>query len=120
MSPALLTHSFIRRDHHYRSVGIRRTGDHILKELLMPWRVDDDIIAARTSELDLGRIDRDVLLLLLGKSIKDKGVFKSSALVQTCPSEPFDLSFRQRSGLSQETADHGRLPVIDVTYEDDL
>ena len=77
---ALLTHPFIRRDHHDRRIGVRGPGNHVLHEFLMAGRVDDDVVTPGAPKLNLRRIDRDVLLLLLGERIKDKGVFERPAL----------------------------------------
>ena len=92
---ALLAHTFIRRDHHDRGIGAGRPGDHVLQEFLMAGRIDDDVVAPGAPKLNLRRIDRDVLLLLLGERIEDKGVFERLALRRARLPQALDFPVRQ-------------------------
>ena len=118
---ALLAHAFIRRDHHHRRIGAGRPGDHVLQEFLMTRRVDDDVVTPGAPKLNLRRIDRDVLLLLLRERIEHKGVFERLALRRARLAEALSiLPSGSESVSSQNPADQRRLAVIDMTDENDL
>ena len=117
---ALFAHPFIRRDHHDRGIGAGRARDHVLQEFLMPGRIDNHVVAPGAAKLNLRRIDRDVLLLLLGERIKDKGVFERLALRRARLPQAVDFPVGERIGLGQNSADQRGFTVIDVTDENDL
>ena len=76
MAAALFAHPFVRRDHENCGFGVCSAGDHVLQELLMTRRIDDHIKTLRAVKIDLGSIDRDVLLLFLCKRIQYVCIFK--------------------------------------------
>ena len=117
---ALLAHAFIRRDHYDRRIGIRCAGDHVLQEFLMAGRVDDDVVPPGAPKLNLRRIDRDVLLLLLGERIKHKGVFERFSARCARFAKAFDFALGQRIRVRQNPTDQRGLAVIDVADKDDL
>ena len=87
--PALLAHAFVRGDDQDRRIRARRAGDHVLQKFLVPWRIDDDVMAPRCSKRNLRRIDRDVLLLLFEKRIEQKSDIRTASLL---PRRPFACS----------------------------
>src|SRR4051794_27183952 len=117
MAPALFPRALVRRDHDQRGISTGRARNHILEELLMAGRIDDHVVASRRPKLDLGRIDGDILLLLLRQGIENERVFETPALCGAARSERVDFSLRQRTCLLQDSPYYGRLPVVDMTYK---
>ena len=119
MPPRLLAHPFIRRDQQHRRIRARRTGDHVFQELLMPRRVDDDVRTAGRFELNLCRINRDVLLLLFKERIKKERILKLHAFFLTRRLDLLHFAIRQRFRVVENTANERGLAVIDVADEND-
>ena len=86
----------------------------------MTRRVDDDVVTPGAPKLNLRRIDRDVLLLLLRERIEHKGVFERLALRRATRCEALDLALGQRSRFVENPADQRGLAVIDVADKNDL
>ena len=61
----LLANAFIRRDEQDGGIRAGRARDHVLEEFLMSRRVDDHVRPPLGLELNLRRVDGDILLLLL-------------------------------------------------------
>src|SRR6266480_4723417 len=97
MAPALFARAFVGRNHHYGRVRAGSAGNHILEEFLVPWRIDDDVVPGPGAKVNLGGIDRDVLLLFFRERIKDKGILELPSLRFTTRLERFDFPFRQRA-----------------------
>ena len=95
MAAALFAHTFVRADYEDRCVSPRRAGDHVLQKFLVPRRIDDGVTAARCSKRNLGRIDGDVLLLLLEKRIEQEREFKLHPLSRAGLLYLFDLPLGQ-------------------------
>ena len=95
MPPALLAHSFIRGDHHDGRIRARRPGDHVLQEFHMAGRINNNVTPVPTGELNLRRVDGNVLLLFFRKRIEKKGVLEGLPLRRAALANVFDLSFRQ-------------------------
>ncbi len=119
VTSALFAHAFVRAITRIAASALRRAGDHVLQKFLVPRRVDDDVLAPRGSKRNFGRIDRDVLFLLLKKRIEQKGKFKLHSFRRARLFYLFDLAFGQRTGVMQNAADQRGLSMIDVTDEDD-
>ena len=117
--PRLLAHAFIRRDEQHRGIRAGRAGDHVLQELLVARRVDDDVGARGRLELNLRRVDRDVLLLLLEQRIEQEGVLELHPLLADSRLDLLDLAVGQRLGVVENATDERGLAVIDVADEDD-
>src|ERR1043166_6020023 len=120
MAPALFSRAFIRRDHNQRGISTGRAGDHIPKEFLMAGGIDDHVVPNCRPKLNLRRIDRDILLLLLRQGIEEERIFETPTLSGAARPKRLDLSLRQRTSLLQDPPDYSRLPVIDVTNKNDL
>ena len=69
----LLPHALRPVDQQDRGVGRGGAGDHVLQELLVPGRVDDDVGPLGGLEEGLGRVDGDVLLPLLLQRVHQVG-----------------------------------------------
>ena len=103
--PALFAHAFVGADHQDGGVGARRAGDHVLQEFLVSRRVDDDVFASRRSKRNLGRVDRDVLILLFEQRVEQKSEFKFHSLRRARFLHHLDLAFRERIGVVQNPTD---------------
>src|SRR5882724_1783762 len=120
MAPALLARAFVGCNYHDCGLGAGCACYHVLEEFFVAWRVDHHILARPGSEMDLGCVDRDVLLLFFSECVEDKCVLELPSLRLTTGSEPFDFSFRQRIRPFEDSPDQSRFPVIDMTNEYDL
>src|SRR3954467_14189401 len=109
MTPALLPRPLIRRHDNHRCAGGGRPGNHILQELLMPGGVDDGEPALSRPKMDLGSVDRDVLLLLLSERIKDKRILEPPAFPRTSRPNRLEFSLRKRVRRFEDAPNHGRL-----------
>ena len=56
VAPRLFLHAFGRVDEDERRIGARGAGHHVLDELLVAGRVDDDVFALRGAEPDLASV----------------------------------------------------------------
>ena len=86
----------------------------------MAGRVDDNVVAPGAPKLNLRRIDRDVLVLLLGERIKDKSVLERPALRRARLLQALEFPVWERPRLSKNSPDKRGLAVIDVTDKNDL
>ncbi len=120
MPPALFAHPFVRCDHQNRRIRARCARDHVLQELFVTGRVDDEVVASRRSKRDLRRINRNVLLLLLEQGVEHESKLKFHPFRRARLLHHVDLSFRQRIRVVQNAPDERGLAVINVADEDDL
>src|SRR5262245_550527 len=107
-------------DEEQSRFSARRSGDHVLQKLLVPWRVDNDVLPTLPREERSRRIDRDALLLLLQESIEQECVFEFLSLLPTDGLNFIQLAFRQRPRVSVEAPQHGGLAMIDVPDDDNV
>src|SRR2546428_4428917 len=70
----LLLDALVGVDHQERCFGARRAGDHVLQELLVARRVDDDVVAAPPLGECAGCVGRGGLFLLLQEGGGAEGV----------------------------------------------
>jgi hypothetical protein len=119
VTSALFPHPFVRTDHKDRCVRSRCASNHVLQEFLVPRGINDGVLAPRRSKRNFGRIDCDVLFLLLKKRIEQKGKFKLHSLRGTRFLYLFDLPFGQRTGVVQNATDERGLSMVNMTDEDD-
>ena len=85
----------------------------------MARRIDDGVTAARCSKGNLGRIDGDVLLLLLKQCIEQEREFKLHPFSRAGLLYLFDLAFGERAGVMQDAPNQRRLAMVNVTDEND-
>ena len=105
---------------HDRGIGAGRPADHVLQELAVARGVDDDVVAPRRAEPDLGRVDGDRLVALGLEGVEHEGPFDRHAAARRDRLELLELARRQRAGVVQQAADERRLAVVDVADDDDF
>jgi hypothetical protein len=118
MAARLLLHALGRVDDDQRGVGTSRPRHHVLDELLVARRIDDDVLALCGAKPDLGRVDRDVLVALGLQRVHQVGEFEGHAAPLRDRDELLVFAFRERSGIVEEPADEGGLAVVDVPDDD--
>ena len=107
-------------DHHERGLGAGSAGDHVFEKFNVAGRVDDDVPALVRLEEAARRVDRDALILLVVQRVEQEGVLERLRVAAAVFPYGFELALRQRSGVGEETADHGGFAVIDVADGDDI
>jgi len=117
--PGLVAHAFQRVDDQHRAVGLRGAGDHVAQELGVAGRVDQHDVAGAGAETDLRGVDGDALVALGLQRIQKERPFERHAAPRADRLEHFKLALGQAAGLVQQTADQGRLAVIDMADDDD-
>ena len=118
VTACLLLHTLGGIDDDERGVGTRRTGHHVLDELLVAGSVDDDVLALRRPEPDLARIDGDVLVALGLQRVHQIGELERNASALCDGDELFVFAFGKRAGVVKQTADERRFAVVDVSHDD--
>src|SRR4029453_14985764 len=99
---ALLTHAFVSSDHQDRSVGTRRSRDHIFQKLFVTRRINDGVATSRRPKRDLSRVDRDVLLLLFEQRIEQESKFELHPFTRAGLLYFIDFSLGKRAGVRSE------------------
>jgi hypothetical protein len=116
--PRVLTHAFLRIDDEQRRVRARRARHHVLEELHVARRIDDDVVPQRALEEHPRRVDRDALGLLVLQRVEQERVFERLRVPGAGGANGVELSLGQGTGIGEQAADDGALPVIDVTGDD--
>jgi len=116
----VLAHPFLGIDHQQRGFGSCRTGDHVLEELDMPRRIDDDVVAAARLEEAARGVDGDALVLLVGERIEQEGVLERLAGALAFPPDALELALGQRTGVGEQPPDQRALAVVDMADDDDV
>src|SRR5258707_280699 len=114
MAAGLLTPTLCSIDHQKGRLGLGDTGDGVLQELLMAWRIDDDVAALAGTEEDLRRIDGDALVAFGLEGIQQEGPFEDAAALIAGGLQFRQLAFRQAAGVVQEAPDQRGFAVIDM------
>jgi hypothetical protein len=120
MPARLLAQTLGGIDDEARRVGMRSARHHVLDELAMPGRVDQDVFARGRAEPRLRRVDRDVLIALALERVGEVGELERGAAPPRNRLELLELAVGQRSRIEQQAADERRFPVIDVADDDEL
>ena len=115
----VLTHTLVRVDHEQRGLRARGPGDHVLQELDVAGRVDQDVFASLSPEETPRRVDRDALRLLVLQGVEEEGVLERLAGTLARGLHVLDLPGRNRPRIGEESSDDRALSVIDVTDERD-
>src|SRR5262249_28111628 len=116
----LFLDTFQRVDQQQRGLGACRSGDHVLEELLVSRRVDDNVLTPLPYKEGAGGVDCDALLLLFQKCVEEKSILEFLPLLAAdCP-HLLQLAIRQRSSIGIETPQQGGLPVVHVPDNDDV
>ena len=117
--PALLAHAFGGIDHQQRGVRLGGTRHHVLQELDVARRIDQQHIAVRRVEPDLAGVDGDALVALGLQRVEQERPFERHAAPLAHAFDGLELAVGQRARVVHQPADQGRLAVIDVTDDDD-
>jgi hypothetical protein len=119
VASALFLDALICGDEEDSGIGAGGTGNHVLEELFMAWGVDDDVGASVRSELDLGGVDGDVLLLLFEKGVEEESVFEVHPFGFGGGLDLGDFSVGEGVGVVEDASDEGGFTVVDMSDEDD-
>ena len=115
----LLLHALGGIDHQHRGVGRCRAADHVLEELAVSGRIDDDVVALGALEPDLRRVDGDGLVALRLKGVEQEGPLGHHAAAGGDRFDLGHLALRHGVGVEQQPADQSGLAVIHVADDDD-
>src|SRR6267143_4714773 len=116
----LLLHALQGIDQQQCPFGPSRPGDHVLEKLLVPRRIDDDVVPTLPTEERPRRIDGDSLLLFFKKGIEQERILEFFPLLPADGLDLFKFAIRQRSRVGIETPQQGGLPVVHVPDNDDV
>ena len=97
----------------------RSAGHHVLEELDVSRRVDDDVVTPGALEEDTGRINGDPLRLFILERIEQEGVLERLGVALAIGAHRLQLALRQRPGVCQQAPDDGALAVVDVAGDHD-
>ena len=120
VAPAVLADALGGVDEQDGRLSSCRTRDHVLQELDVPRRVDDEVVPRFPREETPRRVDRDALRLLGLQSVEQKRQLEGLALLVAEVSDLYDLRRIDRVGVREEPSDEGRLAVIDVADNHDV
>ena len=120
MAPRVLLHALVGVNHQQRRLGLRRAGDHVLEELLVARRVNDDVAPLLRVEPDLRGVNGDVLVALGLERVHQVGPFEGDAAALGDLLELLQLALGQRAGVVKEPAHQGGLAVVHMAEDDDL
>jgi len=118
--PAVLAHPLLGVDHQHRRLGARRPRDHVLQELDVPRRVDDDVVALGALEEAARGVDGDPLVLLVRQRVEQERVLERLPRPLALSPHRLQLPLRQRPRVREQPPDHRALAVIDVPDDDDV
>ena len=79
VAAGVLLDAFVGVDQQQRGFGVGGAGDHVLEELLVAGRVDDDVLAFGRLEPDLRGVDGDVLVALGLEGVHEVGPLEGHA-----------------------------------------
>ncbi len=116
----LLAHALEGVDQEQCCLGAGRPGHHVLQELLVARRIDDDVVAGLGLELDLGGVDRHPLVALGLQRVHQEGPFERHAAPLADRLDRLELALGQGPRVVEQPADQRRLAVIDVAHDHDL
>ena len=116
----VLPDAFMGVDHEQRRLGPRGPGDHVLQELDVPGRVEDDVVPSRGLEEHAGRVDGDPLRLLVLEGVDQEGVLERLGVALARQPDRIQLSLWKRARVRQQPSEDGALAVIDVAGNHDV
>ena len=120
MPPGVFLNPLMRIDDQQGGLGTGRTGDHVLEELNVAGRVDDDVIALGRFEEASGGVDGDALGLFVLECVEQKRILKWARVLAASRFDLFEFAFRQRMRVRHEASDDGALAMIDMADHDDV
>ena len=120
MAPGLFLNPLVGIDHEHRRVGLSGAADHVLDELAMTRRVDQNVLPLRRPEVNVRDVDGDPLVALRLQRVHQKGPLERHAAALAHRLDGVDLAFRKRTRIVEQPPDHARLAVIDMADHHDL
>jgi hypothetical protein len=99
---------------------MRRAADHVLQELDVARRVDDQEVALLGLEEDPRGVNRDPLRLLVLERVEQEGVLERLGIPLSVGLDHLELALGERVGIHQQPADDGALAVVDVPGDDEI
>ena len=119
MTARLKPDAFARVDDEHGCRRVRGAGDHIAYERGVTRRVDDRIATRRTSKPEPARIDGDRLIAFDLQRIEQKREFERDTPPLGGTRELVVATVGKRTRIEQQSRDQRRLPMIDVSDEND-
>ena len=97
-------------------MGIRRSGDHVARVLLMAGRVGQDELSAGRAEITVSDVDGDSLLPLGAQAIgQQRKIGLACAAVQRGARDGVHLVLIHIARIEQQAPDEGRLAIVDAS-----
>ena len=116
----VLLHAFRGVDDEQRGLGAGGAGDHVLEELDVARRVEDQVRPQAALEEHAGRVDGDALGLLVLERVEQEGVLERLGVELALRPHLLELPVGKRVGVGEQAADDRALAVIDVTDDHDV
>ena len=119
MPSRVLLDSLAGVEHEQRRFGARRTRDHVLEELDVARRVENQVAALRRAEEHARGVDGDSLRALVLERIQQERVFERLGRAGAQILDLLEPAFRQCSRVREQASDDRALAMIDVTDDHD-
>ena len=115
----LLAHALAGVDQEKGRLARPRPRHHVLEELALARRVDEEIFAPAELQADVAHVDGDTLVALGLESVGHEGPFEGHAAALAHRLDRLDLALGKGTRLVEEAAHEGRFAVIDVPDDDE-
>ena len=115
----VLLDPFARVEHQERRFGARRSRDHVLEELDVSRRVQNEVPPLGRAEEHARRVDRDSLRALVLQRVEQKRILERLRRAGAEILDLFEAALRQRARIGEQPADDRALAVVDVPHDDD-
>ena len=119
VTPCVLLDPFAGVEHEQRRLRPRGARHHVLQELDVARRVEDEIAALRRAEEHARRVDRDPLRPLVLERVEQERVLERLRGAGAEILDLLQLPVRQRAGVGEQAPDDRALSVIDVADDHD-
>ena len=117
MTTGLGQHALARVNQNDRQIAVGRTGRHVAGILLMPRRIGDNEFALVGRKEAIGHVNRDALLLLGLKPVKQQRkvhVVPGRAMLAADHFQRRELIFKDRFAIVKQPSDQGGLAIINT------
>ena len=98
VAAGVLLHALGGVDHQQRGLGAGGAGDHVLEELDVARRVEDQVVPPAALEEHPGGVDGDALGLLVLERVEQEGVLERLRVELALGPDLLELAFGQASG----------------------
>ena len=113
MAARLREHALPSVDEDDGDIGGGGAGGHVAGVLLVAGGVGNDELAPRGGDVAVGNVDGDAPLALGAETIGKEGEIKDAGAGASLAFDRADLIFVDAAGVVEETADEGRLAIVD-------